>query len=131
WEMMARAPLIAHMLDGVGRDDAMPTPVQNEVVRVSRAMFLQSQSGGGSLFQVLPEPGREGSWLSPAEVVAQASQLQTLNTEISALAKMAEAYRAGDAAAFDEAGDTFNAAVAARAPAEIGNTSLGLEVFKN
>src|SRR5690606_38885769 len=68
WDMMARAPRIASILDGVGRSESL-TPVENEIVRVSRAMFLQSQSGAPSLLRVLPEPETPGSWLSPAEVV--------------------------------------------------------------
>jgi ABC-type transport system involved in cytochrome c biogenesis permease subunit len=132
WEMMARAPLIAHMLDGVGKNPAIaPTPVENEIVRVSRAMFLQSQAGGTSLLQIIPTPNEEGAWMSPAEVVAAAEILQRLNGEISSLAKMTEAYRAGDEAAFDEAAAAFNASVAGLAAVEIGSTSLGLEVFKN
>lgn len=132
WEMMARAPVIAHILEGLGSEGTSLTPAaQNEVVRVSRAMFLQSQAGGGSLLAILPEPGQQGSWRSPAEVIADAGMLQVMNGEISALADMAEAYRAGDAAAFDEAARKYNTLVAGLAPVEIGNTSLGLEVFKN
>lgn len=131
WEMMARAPLIAHVLEGLERESPLSVAAQHEVVRVSRAMFLQSQAGGASLLAILPEPGNEGVWRSPAEVIAQAGMLQTMNSEISALADMTEAYRDGDADAFAEAAGTYNTLVAGLAAREIGNTSLGLEVFKN
>lgn len=132
WEMMARAPVIAHILEGLGSEESSLSPAaQNEVVRVSRAMFLQSQAGGGSLLAILPQPGQEGAWRSPAEVIAEAGMLQTMNSGISALADMAEAYRAGDADAFAAAAETYNTLVAGLTPREIGNTSLGLEVFKN
>jgi ABC-type transport system involved in cytochrome c biogenesis permease subunit len=130
WEMMARAPRIAQILEGVGGDKA-PTPVENEIVRVSRAMFLQSQAGGTSSFLVMPEPDREGVWRSPAEIVSVAPMLQRLNTEVSTLALLTEAYRAGDAKAFDTAAEKYRASVATLAAAEVGRTSLGLEVFKN
>lgn len=130
WEMMERAPRIAQVLDGLA-NNTPPTPAENEIVRISRSMFVQSQSGSTSFLLVFPEPGREGAWRSPAEVVSQAEMLQKLNAEVASLAKMAEAYRAGDAAAFDSAATTFNAGVAGLAAAEIGHTSIGLEVFKN
>ncbi len=130
WQMMARAPRIAAILDAAGRSGAL-TPVEQEIVRVSRAMYLQSQTGVPSLLRVIPEPGKEGTWYSPAEVVAEAGLLQKLNPEAGSLAAMAEAYRAGDAPAFDSAAAAFNEAVERIAAAEIGNTSLRLEVFKN
>jgi ABC-type transport system involved in cytochrome c biogenesis permease subunit len=131
WEMMARAPRIAQILDGVGRGPKPPSPVENEIVRISRAMFLQSQSGSPSLLRVLPEPNSEGTWYSPAEVIANASTLQRLNPEAAALAAMTEAYRAGDADAFARHGELLNAAVARIAAVEIEKTSLGLEILKN
>jgi ABC-type transport system involved in cytochrome c biogenesis permease subunit len=138
WEMMARAPRIAHILDGIGRsadgaggDGIAPTPLQGEIIRLSRGMYLQSQTGSASLLRVLPEPGREGSWYSPAEVVANAPLLQRMNGEIGALAGLTEAYRAGDAAAFARHAGGFNAAVARLAAPEMGRTRFGLEILKN
>ncbi|HEX2613795.1 MAG TPA: hypothetical protein VHO02_09390, partial [Fibrobacteria bacterium] len=43
WEMMTRAPHIAALLDGAGRKGPL-SPVELDVVRLSRAMYLQSQS---------------------------------------------------------------------------------------
>jgi hypothetical protein len=102
-----------------------------EVVRLSRAMYLQSQSATPSLLRAFPDSGREGAWLSPAEVIADAATLQKLNPEVGALAAMSEAYRAGDAAAFDSAATLFNAAVRRLAAPEMARTRFGVEILKN
>src|SRR5690606_7357242 len=102
WELMERAPVMAGILDGIGNDTAWEySSVEIEIVRLSRAMYLQSQAGVASQLKVLPAPGREGVWLSASEVVADPSLLQDrLKAEVTALAAMTEAYRAGDAEAF-------------------------------
>lgn len=130
WEMMARAPRIARVLDNLGSGE-VSSQVEAEVVRISRAMYLQSQTGSGSTFRVFPMPGQAGTWLSPAEVVSDAGQLQRLNAETGLLAEMATAYRAGDAEAFNAAAHKLNAAVERLAPDELAVTAFGTEVFKN
>ena len=130
WEMMARAQRIAQVLDGLG-SGAVPPAAEAEVVRLSRAMYLQSQTGSASTLRILPMPDEAGVWLSPAEVVADASVLQRLNAEIGLLANMATAYRAGDAEAFDAAARELNTAVERLASDELAVTSFGTEVFKN
>jgi ABC-type transport system involved in cytochrome c biogenesis permease subunit len=94
-------------------------------------MYLQSQSATPSLLRAFPDSGREGAWLSPAEVIADAATLQKLNPEVGALAAMSEAYRAGDAAAFDSAATLFNAAVRRLAAPEMAHTRFGVEILKN
>jgi ABC-type transport system involved in cytochrome c biogenesis permease subunit len=131
WEMMERAPRIAGILDQVGKGPGTLTPVQIEVVRASRAMFLQSQTGAPSLLRVLPLPGKSGEWLSPAEVISNATLLQRLNPSVSDLAAMVDAYRAGDATAFETAAEKFNTRVEKIAAPEIAATSFGLEILKN
>lgn len=133
WELMVRAPRIAALLDGAGRRGAL-TPIEAEVVRLSRAMYLQSQSATPSLLRALPapgEPGKEGMWLSPGEVIADAATLQKLNPEVGALAAMSEAYRAGDAPAFDSATTRFNDGVRRIAAPEMARTRFGVELLEN
>lgn len=133
WELMERAPMMAQILDGIGNDPNWEySPIELEIVRLSRAMYLQSQAGVSSLFKVLPKPGEEGVWLSASEVVADPALLQEkLKAEVTALAGMTEAYRAGDAAAFEAQAEALNGSVRVLAPAEMGRTRFGLEILKN
>ncbi len=131
WEMMSRAPRIAAILEGVGKSSGGVGPVESEIVRISRAMFLQSQTGAPSLLRVLPEPGKAGEWFSPAEVVANGNMLQVLNHEIAFLAEMTDAYRAGNATAFAAAAERYNGGVSTIAATEIGRTRFGIEILKN
>jgi ABC-type transport system involved in cytochrome c biogenesis permease subunit len=133
WELMERAPVMAQILDGISGDTSwVYSPIELEIVRLSRAMYLQSQAGMSSLFKVLPKPGEEGVWLSASEVVADPALLQgELKSEVTALASMTEAYRAGDAAKFAAEAEALNASVRLLAPAEMERTRFGMEILKN
>jgi len=132
WELMERAPMMAQILDGINRDSGWEySPVENEIVRLSRAMYLQSQTGMASSLHIIPNPDQVGVWMSPSEVVATPAMLQRLNAEVGALAGLASSYRNGDAKAFQEQSESFNAAVIRLAPEDMGKTLFKLEIFKN
>ncbi|MCD6025073.1 MAG: cytochrome c assembly protein [Fibrobacteria bacterium] len=131
WELMERAPMMAQILDGIHEGGGEYSPVENEIVRLSRAMYLQSQTGMASPLRILPNPDQPGTWLSPSEVVATPGLMQRLNAEIGALAAMTSAYRAGDAAAFEARASALNASVRRLAAAEMEKTRFPLEILKN
>jgi ABC-type transport system involved in cytochrome c biogenesis permease subunit len=132
WELMERAPQMAQILDGIHHDAGWQySPVEIEIVRLSRAMYLQSQAGMSSMLQVMPNPDQTGVWMSPSEVVADPAKLQRLNAEIGSLAGLATAYRNGDAPGFNTQAESFNAAVLRLAPEDLAKTSFKLEILKN
>ncbi len=131
WELMERAPRMAAILDGISRSgDAEFSPLENEVMRLSRSMYLQSQTGSASLMLVVPDPDGGNRWLSPPEVVVQPALLQRLHALASSMAGMTEAYREGDAERFASHAEAFNSSVRELEPA-MEKASFGLEVFKN
>jgi ABC-type transport system involved in cytochrome c biogenesis permease subunit len=132
WELMERAPLMAQILDGISRDTGWTySPVENEIVRLSRGMYLQSQTGMSSLLKVIPAPDQAGVWLSPSEAIANPDILQPLNAQVGDLAGMANAYRDGDAEAFTRHAESYNNAIRLLAPQEMERSLFALEIFKN
>ena len=132
WELMERAPMMAQILDGINRDTGWEySSVENEIVRLSRAMYLQSQTGISSLLGIMPNPDQANVWLSPSEVVATPALLQRLNPEVANLAGLVTAYRNGDAQTFETQATAFNASVRRLAPDDMEKTLFALEIFKN
>ena len=122
--------MLAHVLEGLGtRTEEQRTPVENEVVRLSRIMYLQSQTGQGSILHVLPDTGKSTLWGSPSEVISDPARLQYLRKEIAALAMMASAYRTGDAQEFNNRAKAFNEGIGQLASVQLEKTRFPLEVL--
>jgi ABC-type transport system involved in cytochrome c biogenesis permease subunit len=130
WELMARAPALAQVLESVG--DRAPderSGVETEIIAVSQAMFLASQSSQPSALKVIPPPAGEGEeWISPPEAVARPEHLQRDHALLDHWVKAMMAYRNGNQAAFDSALTAAQALVADRDQARISKTRFQLEV---
>ncbi len=129
WDLMDRAPLLAHILESVGQHpDSAANPVDADIVRLSRYMYLESQLGQSSLLTILPQEETDPNWLSPAEVIGDPARLQKYHSEINLLAGMTKDYRRGDAQDFSAQSRALRADVARLAPLRLSKTNFGLEV---
>ncbi len=129
WELMTHAPHIAAVLEGV-REDAPRSPLEEEVIGLSQAMFINSQTVRPSGWKTLPVAGtKENEWVSPGEAVAVPTRMQLFNSELESLYKAAVAYREGDQAEFDGAVGNFLAAVEKRGYDQLQSTYFTLEIL--
>jgi ABC-type transport system involved in cytochrome c biogenesis permease subunit len=130
WELMDHAPILAQVLENIGsRPPAARSPMENEVVRLSRVMYLESQTGQSSLLRILPDTGISNSWSSPSEAIADPGRIQHLHAEIGVLAEMAMAYRTGDTREFQNQTETFNRDITALAYDKLKRTRFTLEIL--
>lgn len=135
WDLMLNAQAIAKVLEGIGdRGEADRTPVEREIIGLSQAMYLNSQSLHPSPFRCFPIPGAMAAaagipgWVSPAEIVAAPEQLQIYHKELDGLANAAAAYRSGDQAGFDGSVGEFLSAMDNRAYEQLSETHFPLEI---
>ncbi|MDB5047699.1 MAG: hypothetical protein JWO30_770 [Fibrobacteres bacterium] len=136
WDLMTSAQAIAKILEGIGnRGEADRTPMEREIISLSQAMYLNSQSLHQSPFRIFPIPpataaatGQPG-WISPPEVVAVPEQLQAYHKELSAWGSAAAAYRSGDQAGFDTNVNAYLATMENRAYEQLSETHFPLEVL--
>ncbi|HLP42769.1 MAG TPA: cytochrome c biogenesis protein CcsA [Fibrobacteria bacterium] len=130
WDLMSRAPHIAAVLEEVGdRPMNQRSGLEQEVIALSQAMYMSSQSLSQSSLKVLPPPGAtDAGWLSPPEALAVPEHLQGFHDELSAWAQMTIAYRQGQASAFDSAAVAFQASIENRAHDQLQATHFPLEV---
>ncbi|MEO7425832.1 MAG: cytochrome c biogenesis protein CcsA [Fibrobacteria bacterium] len=136
WDLMTSAQSIAAILQGIGnRTEAQRTPMEREIISLSQAMYLNSQSLHPSPFRIFPlspavaaSTGQPG-WASPAELVAVPEQLQAYHKELGAWSGAAAAYRKGDQASFDKNVKEYLAAMDNRAYEQLSQTHFPLEVL--
>ena len=136
WDLMTSAQAIARILEGIGnRGEAERTPMEREIISLSQAMYLNSQSLHPSPFRVFPIPpaiaaatGAPG-WISPPEVVAVPEQLQAYHKELTAWSDATAAYRAGNQADFDKNIKDYLATLENRAYEQLADTHFPLEVL--
>ncbi len=130
WELMDKAPMLARVLENIGSKPVTDrTPMENEVVRISRVMYLVSQTGESSLLLILPDTGTSTNWGSPSEAIADPMRVQRLHAEIGALAAMTAAYRLGDAPEFQRQTGIFNRGIETLASARLKKTNFTLEIL--
>jgi len=130
WELMAHAPAIARVLEGVGnRPPDERSGIETEVIAVSQAMFLNSQTNQPSPFKPIPPLADEGmDWLSPSEAVAHPEKLQAEHSLLDLWVKGLQAYRGGDQKAFDSTMAGIGRKVEDRAPKIMAGTRFGIEL---
>lgn len=130
WELMGRAPALARVLESVGdRPPEERSAVETEIIAVSQAMFLASQSSQPSALKCIPPPPGQGDdWLSPPEAIAKPEHLQRDQAFLEPWIKAMQAYRNGDQAAFDSAMTATQTLAKDRAQAQFAKTSFHLEV---
>ncbi|HKP95960.1 MAG TPA: cytochrome c biogenesis protein CcsA [Fibrobacteria bacterium] len=136
WDLMTSAQAIAKILEGIGdRGEADRTPMEREIISLSQAMYLSSQSLHPSPFRIYPvapataaATGGPG-WVSPSEVVAVPEQLQAYHKELSDWNAAAAAYRAGDQAGFDRHVKDYLGTMENRAYEQLSETHFPLEVL--
>ncbi len=131
WELMAHAPALAHILESVGtRPPDERSLVETEVIGVSQAMFLNSQSSQPSLLKCIPPlPDEVNDWLSPPEAVANPNRLQREHDLLENWVLALKAYRQGDEAAFNSALEKVSAKTSDRAQALMAKTHFPLELL--
>ena len=130
WDHMSRAQAISQVLEEVGdRPQASRTPMETEVIALSRSMYLSSQSLVPTPLKVLPSASAPGGWISPPEAVAIPDQLPAFHAELDAWHQAAAAFRKGDAEAFGSAGKALPAAVGERAYEQMAGTHFPLEIL--
>jgi ABC-type transport system involved in cytochrome c biogenesis permease subunit len=135
WDLMSNAQSIARVLEGIGnRTDAERTPMEREIIGLSQAMYLNSQTLHASPFRIFPIPPATATtlgvpgWVSPPEMVASPEQLQSFHAELSAWSAAARAFRAGDQAGFDKGAAEYLASMDNRAFEQLSATHFALEV---
>jgi ABC-type transport system involved in cytochrome c biogenesis permease subunit len=129
WQLMDRAPLLARVLEDIGNQpQEQRGPVANEVVRLSRVMYLESQSGQTSALKIFPDTGTSTAWGAPSEVISNPILLQYMRDEVADLAGMASAYRKGQGDEFIHLAQAYNKGVRQLAPVQFGKTRFKLEV---
>jgi ABC-type transport system involved in cytochrome c biogenesis permease subunit len=130
WDLMSRAPSIARILENIGnRTEAQRTPEEREIIVLSQAMFMNSQSMHPSPFKVLPVPAASSGWVSPGEVVAAPDVLQSFHREMADWGAAVKAFREGNAAEFDKSIADANAAIENRAYEQLSETHFPLEIL--
>lgn len=136
WDLMTNAQPIARVLEGIGdRVDAQRTPMEREIIGLSQAMYLNSQSLHPSPFRIFPIPPATAAtlgvpgWVSPPEMVASPEQLQSFHAELSAWSSAARAFRAGDQSGFDKGAADYLASMDNRAYEQLSATHFPLEVM--
>ncbi len=134
WDLMLAAQAIAKILEGIGnRDEAHRTPIENEIIALSQAMYFTSQSLHPSPFRNFPSPtaaaGGGPGWISPAEVLTSPDQLQAFRTELTGWSDAVVAYRKGDQAGFDKGIQSYLGTMENRAYAQLSETHFSLEAI--
>lgn len=131
WELMSHAPALAHILETVGnRPPDERTGVETEVISVSQAMFLVSQSPQASALKNFPPLPEEGTdWLSPSEAISQPDRMQKEHGLLDAWVTTMQAYRVGDQEKFNSALGSIQQLTHERARVIMDKTPFNLEVF--
>jgi ABC-type transport system involved in cytochrome c biogenesis permease subunit len=134
WDLMSSAQSIAKVLEGVGERGAdQRTPMEQEIISLSQAMYYSSQSLHASPFRILPAPasvsGGGPTWQSPAELLASPDQLQAFHDELTHWALAVSAYRSGNQADFDRGIKGYLAAMDNRAYEQLSETKFQLEIL--
>ncbi len=136
WDLMMSAQSIAKILEGIGnRGEADRTPMEREIISLSQAMYMNSQSLHPSPFRILPIPPATATtmgvpgWVSPPEMVASPEQLQAYSKELGAWSGAVAAYRAGNQADFDKNVKDYLGAMDNRAYEQLSETHFPLEVL--
>jgi ABC-type transport system involved in cytochrome c biogenesis permease subunit len=136
WQLMVSAQSIAHILEGIGnRGEAERTPMEREIIALSQAMYLSSQTLHPSPFRIFPIPTASAAaaglpgWISAPEVVAVPEQLQAYHAELSAWSGAVEAYRGGHQDEFEKDMKAYLGAMDNRAYEQLSETHFPLEVL--
>ncbi|MBW8889576.1 MAG: cytochrome c biogenesis protein CcsA [Fibrobacteres bacterium] len=136
WDLMMDAQPIAKVLEGIGnRGEAQRTPMEREIVALSQAMYMNSQTLHPSPFRCFPIPPAMAAaagvpgWVSPAEIVAVPEELQSFRKELDYWADAAAAYRAGDQAGFSKDAGDYVGAMENRAYEQLSETHFPLEIL--
>ncbi|MEO6096658.1 MAG: cytochrome c biogenesis protein CcsA [Fibrobacteria bacterium] len=136
WDLMTSAQAIAKILEGIGnRTDAERTPMEREIISLSQAMYLNSQTLHASPYRIFPIPPATAAslgvpgWVSPPEMVAAPEQLMAFHAELSAWSKAVAAYRSGDQNGFDLGVKDYLSAMDNRAYEQLSQTHFPLEVL--
>ncbi len=129
WELMMHAPHIAAVLEGV-EEERPRSDLEEEVIGLSQAMFLSSQTVRPSSWKILPMVGgKENEWVSPGEAVAVPNQMQMFQTELQSLFEAGRAYREGNQPGFDAALQSLVSEVEKRAYDQMERTHFPLEIL--
>jgi ABC-type transport system involved in cytochrome c biogenesis permease subunit len=131
WELMSHAPALAHVLETVGnRAPDERTLVETEVIAISQAMFLTSQTTQSSAMECIPPLSDEGKdWLSPPESISDPARMQKDHALLDAWVSTMLAYRNGDQAKFDASLAQIQDKNQERAHTDLDKASFDLEVF--
>jgi ABC-type transport system involved in cytochrome c biogenesis permease subunit len=105
---------------------------QKELFRLSSAFTAWSRHHRDVPPAIIPLSGHAGNmWVSPWDVINMGVESEEAQRELSALADMAGAYRAGQQVAFDIATRSFISSVGKQAPEPAQLKTLKLEVRYN
>ncbi len=131
WDLMSNVNYLKQILEAIGkRSEAERSPVENEVVRISQAMYFSSQAFRTSPFKIIPTVGNEkNDWVSPGDVLTNPNLLHATNNDLELLAQMAKNYRNGQQAEFTENTHKFSEIIDGRAYEQLQNTHFNLEVL--
>ncbi|MDB5103662.1 MAG: hypothetical protein JWP91_1351 [Fibrobacteres bacterium] len=136
WDLMTSAQAIAKVLEGIGnRGEADRTPMEREIISLSQAMYMNSQSLHPSPFRIFPIPPATAAtlgvpgWVSPPEMVASPEQLQSFHKELSGWSAAIAAYRSGDQAGFEKGIGEYLESIQNRAYEQMSETHFPLEIL--
>ena len=114
------------------KDQTQWTPLEQEIFRLSSAMFAFDQEYAHGPLTIFPIKAHgEEIWLAPQEAFALHVPSASLKAMVTNLVDMAAAYESGSQAAFDQAARTLRQSVADRLEGDPELRHLSLEVRYN